>query len=141
MTDPAQATQHAPFRQVLPSALLAPRLARAIVFVVFTAIYANAFTHILYLTKQPRQVALSAGYMLVLLVLQLFYFSRPSAPRSRLRYLALLVQACLVYLPLLEFKGSWVGLPSFFAGSILLSLPAVPGLAGFVAVVVSMGVI
>jgi two-component system sensor histidine kinase DesK len=128
------------YEDVPAASLLAPKLARGIVVVVFTSIYAVAFTHILYLTKSPLHVTLSAAYMLVLLGLQLFYFSRPPAtPQSRMRYVALLAQACLVYLPLLEFKESWVGLPSFLAGSILLALPPVLGIVGFTAVVASMG--
>nr|CEL20518.1 sensor histidine kinase [Kibdelosporangium sp. MJ126-NF4]CTQ97742.1 sensor histidine kinase [Kibdelosporangium sp. MJ126-NF4] len=67
--------------------------------------------------------ALSTLYLIVLLSIQVFWTSRRARELSPLlRYLALFVQACLVYLPLLQFKESWVGLPGFLAGSALVVL-------------------
>ncbi|WP_202818818.1 sensor histidine kinase [Actinosynnema sp. ALI-1.44] len=67
--------------------------------------------------------ALSTLYLIALLSLQILWTSRRAAELSpALRYTALLAQACLVYLPLLQFKESWVGLPGFLAGSALVVL-------------------
>jgi two-component system, NarL family, sensor histidine kinase DesK len=139
LTEPPRAPAD---ERVLPPSLLAPRLARAILVVVFGCIYTVAFTHILAVSEGFVHVALSAAYILALLALQLFYFSRPGArPKPPAVYLALLAQVALVYLPLLEFKQYWVGLPGFLAGSTLLVLPPVLGWAAFGLVVASMGVI
>jgi two-component system sensor histidine kinase DesK len=122
--------------------LLALQVARGITVVVFGCIYTVAFTHILSVSEGFEYVALSALYILALLWLQLFYFSRPAArPKAPAVYLALLVQVGLVYLPLLQFGQNWVGLPGFLAGSLLLVLPPVLGWIGFLLVVASMGVI
>ncbi|HET8641870.1 MAG TPA: histidine kinase, partial [Pseudonocardiaceae bacterium] len=87
-------------------------------------------------------VVLSAVYMIAMLSLQLFYFSRPFAQlHSPAGYLALLAQALLVYLPLLEFKQAWVGLPGFLAGSVLLVLPPTLGWISFGLVAASMAVV
>lgn len=86
-------------------------------------------------------VALSVVYLAVLLVLQLFWAS-PRSPESSplVRGGVLAVQAALVYLPMLEFKDNWVGMPGFLAGSALLALPAIPGRLAAGAVVASMAV-
>lgn len=121
--------------------LLVPQLARGIVIAVFGGFYVIAFLHLIYAENSSLNVALSAVYMIALLSLQLFYFSRPSAHlRSPLGYAALVVQATLAYLPLLQFEQAWVGLPGFLAGSVLLVLPPTFAWAGFTLVVASMGV-
>lgn len=121
---------------------LAPRLARGILAAVFSGFCLVAFLHILYLPIAPIHVVLSAVYMIAMLSLQLFYFSRPLAQlHSPLGYLALLAQALLVYLPLLEFKQAWVGLPGFLAGSVLLVLPPTLGWISFGLVAASMAVV
>jgi two-component system sensor histidine kinase DesK len=118
---------------------LAPRVARTVLFVVFGGFYLVAFLHILYLYKSVMQVALSAVYVVALVALQLAYFSRPEArPAPPLSYLALFAQACLVYLPMLQFQEAWVGLPGFLAGSVLLALPPLLAWSGFGTIVASM---
>jgi two-component system, NarL family, sensor histidine kinase DesK len=86
-------------------------------------------------------VVLCVSYMLAILGLQTLYLSRPGAESARWRYLALLAQAALVYLPMLQFKQAWVALPGFLAGSLLLILPLRIGWALCILVIASMGVI
>lgn len=92
---------------------------------------------------QPRGTAstlLSFVYTIGLLALQLGYFGRSEPrPRAPLCYAALLAQAALAYLPLLQFGQAWVSRPGFLAGSVLLVLNARVAVPLFVAVVVSMG--
>jgi two-component system, NarL family, sensor histidine kinase DesK len=117
---------------------LAPRMAMAVLFVVFGGFYVVAFLHILYAAQGVRHVVLSAVYMVALVGLQLAYFSRPKArPHPPLSYLALLAQASLVYLPLLEFGQAWIGQPGFLAGSVLLALPPVLAWPAFAAIAAS----
>jgi signal transduction histidine kinase len=86
------------------------------------------------------QYVLAIGCLIALLWLQLGHFSRPGARlRSRRGYVFLGVQACLVYLPMLEFGQAWVGLPGFLAGCVLLVLPTPVAWAAFAVVVASMG--
>src|SRR5215469_834594 len=103
---------------------LAPTLARTIVITVFCGIALTGFMHILYVSHRPLDIALSATGAACLLFLQVFCFSRPDRRlRSSLLYGALVLQACLVYLPMISLHESWVGMPGFFAGSVLLVLP------------------
>ncbi|MCT2581987.1 sensor histidine kinase [Actinophytocola gossypii] len=84
-------------------------------------------------------IVLSFVYTVALLVLQLAYFSRPHRrPRPPLSYVALVVQAGLVYLPLLQYGEAWVSRPGFLAGSLLLTLHAAAGVPLFLLVVASM---
>jgi two-component system sensor histidine kinase DesK len=127
------------YLRLLPVQPPAPRLARAILVVVFGGIYTVAFIRILTTSRGVEHVVLSGVYMLGLLGLQLFYLSRPtSRPTAPGVYAALLAQALLVYLPLLQFKQAWVGLPGFLAGSVLLVLPPVLGWGACTLVVASM---
>jgi two-component system sensor histidine kinase DesK len=135
--DPVPSAQHRDRQEPL----LAPVLAKGILVVVFGGFCLVAFLHTLYVAGDPIHLALSAGCMLALLWLQLFYFSRPSANLQSPRgYAALLGQATLVYLPLLEFQQAWVGMPGFLAGSVLLVLPSRLGWGAFALVVASMAV-
>jgi two-component system sensor histidine kinase DesK len=118
---------------------LAPQLARGIVVAVFGGFSTIALLRIVSLDRGAGYVLLSASCLIALLSLQLFYFSRPAAQlRSPLGYLALVVQAGLVYLPLLQFKQAWVGMPGFLAGSVLLVLPARIAWPAFALIVASM---
>jgi two-component system sensor histidine kinase DesK len=120
---------------------LAPNLARAIVVVVFSGFFFIALLRMLYRGVSPSQVLLSVVYTIPLLWLQLYVISRPRARFGRhVLYPALLGQAALVYLPLLQFP-EWLAMPGFLAGSVLLVLPPRLAWAGFALVVVSMGVI
>ena len=99
----------------------------------------GATVHVLQLTTQAWQVALVVGSIVALLALQFSYFNRPSTPlRSAQTYGMLLVQACLIYLPLLRFEQYWTGMPGFLAGTALLVLPAIAAWSVFGLVVLSM---
>jgi two-component system sensor histidine kinase DesK len=107
-----------------PAPLLAPQLAKGILITVLLSFFLIAFLKIRFVTQGFTPLALCASYMIIMLGLQLFYFSRPTnMSRSPIAYLALLVQAALVYLPFLQFHQAWIGMPGFLAGSVLLVLP------------------
>lgn len=102
---------------------LAPKVARLVVVTVFSCIALLAFFRVLQGGVTFVTGALCTVYIVVLLSLQILWTSRRAAELPVwLRYAALGVQACLVYLPLLQFKESWVGLPGFLAGSALVIL-------------------
>lgn len=116
----------------------APKLAAAIVAIVFCGFGLLAFSGIAE-TSGFVDGALSVVYAVAMLALQLGYFSRPSVRLSpRAAYAALVVQACLVYLPILQFGTLWLGFPGFLAGSVLIALPARFAVPVFALIVVSM---
>ncbi|MGQ0841308.1 sensor histidine kinase [Actinokineospora sp.] len=117
--------------------LIAPQLARGIVATVFVGICGVAYIFVLHSDTTVAQRLLAAAYLVALLALQVGYFSRASTRlRSPLTYLALVVQAILVFAPLPEFGQSWVGMPSLLAGTALLVLPAFAAWTAFAAIVV-----
>jgi two-component system sensor histidine kinase DesK len=130
-------------QRLLRAPVLAPRLATALVVVVFSCFGAIALLHIVYVSRSFWPVVRAAAYLAGLLGLQLAYISRPRGPQPRppAAYLALGAQAALVYLPVLEFGQSWVGMPGFLAGSVLLLLPPHLAWSAFTLIVASMGVI
>jgi two-component system sensor histidine kinase DesK len=129
-------------QRLLRAPLIAPRLARSVVAVVFTSFCFVAFLRILYAPENTAHIMVSLSCMIALLALQLLYFTRPSERITPpVGYLALMAQAALVYLPLLYFKQNWVGLPGFLAGSALLVLSPVPAWILFGSVVASIGII
>jgi signal transduction histidine kinase len=88
----------------------------------------GAAAHLLQLKPRPWEIALVIGSIVALLALQFSYFNRPSTQlRSAQSYGMLLVQACLIYLPLLPLGPRWVSLPGLLVGSALLVLPPVAG--------------
>ncbi|WP_188192008.1 sensor histidine kinase [Nonomuraea sp. SYSU D8015] len=117
--------------------LLALRMARVIVAVVFCGFGGTALLWVLESGKRPGEVVLAAACLCGLLSLQYFYFGNPATNlRSPPAYAMLAVQACLAYLPLPLFGQAWVSQPPFLAGSVLLVLPprvAWPMYAGVVA--------
>lgn len=118
----------------------APRLARGILVAVLISFYLIAFLKIRFVAHGFVPLALSAAYMIVILGLQMVYFSRPTTSfRSPTAFLALLVQAALVYLPLLQFQQAWIGMPGFLAGSVLLVLPSGVAWPTFGLIVASVG--
>jgi signal transduction histidine kinase len=121
--------------------LIAPLLAETIVAVVFAGFCLVAFQFVLSVEQGlTPSLLLSVCYLLVLLSLQVFYFSRPTTRlQSPLTYAVIVVQACLVYLPMVQFGSAWIGLPSLLAGTILLVLPAALAWPAFAAIVVSVG--
>jgi two-component system, NarL family, sensor histidine kinase DesK len=120
---------------------LAPQLAMGILVVVLCAFTLIAFLRLLFVSNSVWWLGPSVACMLALLCLQVFYLSRPTVrPKPPLSYLALLVQAGLVYVPMLHFKQAWIGEPGFLAGSVLLVLPPVLAGSAFVLVVASAGI-
>jgi signal transduction histidine kinase len=120
------------------SPLIALTLARAIVAVVFFGFAVIALLYVLDSGKTGGEIALAVACLCGLLTLQYFYFGRPSTNlRSLPTYAMLVVQAGLAYLPFDVFGQSWISIPSFLAGSVLLVLPlalAWPAYAVIVAV-------
>lgn len=117
---------------------LAPTVAKAVLSTVFAGFFVVAFLNILYTDPPAAQLALLVVLMVALLLLQTLYFTRPvTRPQPRLRYVALLAQVAMVYLPLLVFEQSWIGLPGFLAGTVLLVLPFPAAWAAFALVVAS----
>ncbi|MFN8075588.1 MAG: histidine kinase [Kineosporiaceae bacterium] len=120
-------------------------MARNVTAVVFAALAFVAVVRTLVeMGEDPPlwRVVLLVVVVLALMVLQVGYFSstRPLA-ESRRPLLALGVQAALCYAPFLVFGQSWVGMPGFLAGSILLVMPTALGWSGFALVILSMAAI
>lgn len=118
----------------------APRVAMGVVAAVFVSITLIGFLHVLMLPVGPGEIMLSFGAIVILMLIQLAWYARDRGRvASPLGFGILAVQACLVYLPILVFGQAWVGMPGFFAGSLLLVLPPVAAWASFSLVVLSMG--
>ncbi|MGH3916376.1 MAG: sensor histidine kinase, partial [Pseudonocardiaceae bacterium] len=119
----------------------APKLATAIVAAVCCGFGLLAFSGIAE-TSGFTDSVLSIVYTVIMLGLQLGYFSRPSVQLTpRKAYAALFIQACLVYLPILQFGTLWLGFPGFLAGSVLIALPARRAIPLFALIVASMAIL
>lgn len=116
--------------------LIAPLLARAIVAAVYFGLCVVAFLHVLE-TGPPLSLAVFAAVaLLILLALQVCYFSRSGGPpRSPLTYWVLGAQAFVIFVPAQQFGQAWVALPSLLAGTVLLVLPPVAAATAFVGIV------
>ena len=120
--------------------LPAPRAALGVVTAVFVSFSLLGFLHVLFLDVGLGEVLLSFGCIVILLTVQLRWYSRVAeSRRSLLGYGVLAGQAALVYLPILIFGQAWVGMSGFLAGSVLLVLRPVAGWVSFSLIVVSMG--
>jgi two-component system sensor histidine kinase DesK len=108
---------------------IAPLLAKTVLVTVFAGFCVISSVGIVTRQDDTSPIVLSFVYTAALLVLQLAYFSRLNRyRRPSLKYAALLAQAGLVYLPLLQFGDAWGSRPGFLAGSVLLALhPAAAG--------------
>ncbi|CRK57516.1 sensor histidine kinase [Alloactinosynnema sp. L-07] len=116
--------------------LLAPSLARAIVATVFFGLCLVAFLQVVDSTVGHWPTVAAGGVLLVLLALQVGYFSRPGvALSSSLSHLLLIAQAVLVFLPQQEFGQAWAALPSLLAGTVLLVLPSAAAGAVFTVII------
>jgi signal transduction histidine kinase len=106
---------------------------RTLVALVFVGMCISAGVHLLSLTSSSWQIVAGLGYIAALLVLQLAFFGRPGTRlRSPQGYALLFVQACLIYLPLLQLGPAWVSLPGFLAGAALIALVPIAGWTVFV---------
>jgi signal transduction histidine kinase len=124
-----------------PPPKLAPNLARAILVVVFCAYGVIAFLRILFQGfGPPSRIVVSIAYLIPMLWLQLYVFSRPQVQfRRPVLYTALLCQAVLVYAAI-AYSPAWLSLTGFLAGSVLLVLPPRLAWPAFVLVGASMAV-
>lgn len=103
----------------------AARLSVAIVAVVCLSLGAVAYTSIVGRPDATDSTdgTLSLLYLLLILGIQLGYFSNPlTRLRLGITVPALVVQGCLSFLPILQFGALWAGFPGFFAGSLLIAL-------------------
>ncbi|HEX5113751.1 MAG TPA: histidine kinase [Pseudonocardiaceae bacterium] len=141
---------HAPRRSMLSSRRVHPargvegkrtttlpmsaRTTLALVNIAFTIMFVGTVAHLLMVTRDFWTLATGIGYLVVLLTLQLAYFSRSTTRlRSPLGYSLLLVQAGLIFLPILQQGDNWVSLPGWLGGNALLMLPAAGGFLVFAA--------
>jgi signal transduction histidine kinase len=119
----------------------ARQLATVLLTVVLCGLFFQAALHLADLTDHGR-LAAGVTYMLVMLLLQLFYMGRPGTQlRSPLSYAVLLVQACLAFLPTVQFGLAWVALPGFLGGSVLLVLPAAAAWPAYTVLMGAIGVV
>jgi signal transduction histidine kinase len=149
MTWSSGATRSSPVRQHadeepgdLPGADRKPgvawNLARATLTVVFCASGLVALLEVYQSKPDVLRTIVAALLMGGLLAIQLFHFSRPGADlHSRRSYLLLGLLACLAYIPLVEYGFSWISLPPFLAGCVLLVLPPAAAWTSFAAIMAS----
>ena len=132
--DPASPRDERPVSVLRPEESINGWPIRILVAVVFVGMATSAVIHLISVTTTSWQIAAGTGYIAALLVLQLAYFSRPGTRlRSPQSYALLFVQACLIYLPLIQLGPAWISLPGFLAGAALLVLPPVAGVSVLVA--------
>jgi two-component system sensor histidine kinase DesK len=126
----------------LPENAMAPVFTRAVLVAVLCGYVTRAYFTIPIGAGGIASPQLAALYLLALLALQVFYFSNPNIqPRPPVSYLLLAVQACLVFVPLLQFGHAWFGQPGFLAGTVLLILPRKLGLPLFPLIAATMATI
>lgn len=119
---------------------IAPLLANTILITVSVGFCVVSSIGIVTRQNDAWAIAISFVYTAALLVLQLAYFSRyKPSPRPPWSYVALVGQAGLVYLPLLQYGEAWVSRPGFLAGSVLLVLRPAVAMPMFALIVASMG--
>ena len=126
------------FHDLVPA--LAPRLARAIVVAVLSGYVIIACANMVLTGGTLVDLGLAVFCGAALLAIQLGVVLRPRDElRGSVRYGALIAQACLVYLPIFELSVSWIGLPGFLIGALLLLLRPVASIPAAAAVAASMG--
>ncbi|MER5636428.1 histidine kinase [Kitasatospora sp. NPDC002227] len=114
----------APQRLADAADVLAPRLAKAILYAVLLSYLVMTLLNILGSIRDIPMVAVGMIGVLLIFMLQ-FLHSDPRMRRAtlRLRVITLGSQALLTYLPLIVFHWQWGSMGAFFAGSCLLLLP------------------
>jgi two-component system, NarL family, sensor histidine kinase DesK len=109
------------FRDLVPT--IAPHLARALVIAVLSAYIVIAAANMLLTGGSWLDVGAAVLYGSALVTIHLNIVLKPREELDRtIRYAALTAEAALVYLPILHLSVSWIGLPGFLAGSLLLLL-------------------
>ncbi|WP_117210704.1 sensor histidine kinase [Allorhizocola rhizosphaerae] len=121
----------------------APRLAKTIVWVVFTCFFVLGCLYLVTADMPLWQDALSALDMFALYCFQLVLAGRHAwrFRQTRLGYLCLAAQAVLGFGPMLLLQDQWLGLPHFVAGSALLILRPYWNWVGFAVTVAAVGVV
>lgn len=104
------------------------RTARGILLAALACYLVITFLNILSQPLGPSNLALAVVCLMLVFLLQLVH-SAPgaSAARPRTKLLTLAAQGVLSYLPLIWFGVPWGAMAGFFAGSLLLLLPARAG--------------
>ena len=117
---------------------LAWYLAASIVTVVFCGYGVVSLSDLLTTTVGFGKSLYGVLAAAALLGIQLLYFSRPSTQlKSRRSQVMLAAQACLAYVPMLTFGQTWIGFPTFLAGTVLLVLRPRVAWAVFAAIIAS----
>ena len=105
---------------------LPPKVAFGILAAVLAGLSVNATLGVIFRIGTFSDVFFCILCVLAMTALQLGYVSRPGAVKTKWRTTgALLGQALLVGIPILEFGPRWHGFTGVFLGSVLLLLPAV----------------
>jgi two-component system, NarL family, sensor histidine kinase DesK len=109
------------FRDLVPT--IAPQLARALVIAVLSAYLMIAAANMLITGGSWLDVGATVLYGSALVTIHVNIVLKPREELDRtIRYGALVAEAALVYLPILHLSVSWIGLPGFLGGSLLLLL-------------------
>jgi two-component system sensor histidine kinase DesK len=121
----------------------APRLAKAVVWVVFTFFFLLGVLYIVYSSLPRWQTWVCIADMFLLLCFQLLLVSRHAVKfrQTRLGYAILPVQAVLGFAPMLLFQNQVLGLPYMVAGSTLLILKPRWNWLGFAITMLGMGTV
>ncbi|MGH3645771.1 MAG: sensor histidine kinase, partial [Micromonosporaceae bacterium] len=132
---PSLSSWHAPEFPAPPT----PALADGLVIAFMVCLGMIGTGRVLFLSRTATDAALGTGYVLALVAIQVAFTRRLGREfRPRGAWLLLLVQALLVYLPLLQFSW-WLGLPGLLAGTALLALRPAFSVPFFAIVVLSFG--
>jgi two-component system sensor histidine kinase DesK len=113
----------------------APLVARGLLTVVLCLFFVIAFMNLAFY-RDGASALVAGAVMAAILALQVGYFCRPR-PYGRLRYVALAVEAVLIYAPLVGYGQPWIAMPGFLVGSLLLVLPPAAAVPAAAAVVTS----
>lgn len=117
-------------------------VARTVLVVVFCASGLVALLEVWQAETSVAPTVVAAVMMAALLAIQLFHFSRPGARlKSPRGYALLALLAALAYVPLVEYGWTWISLPPFLAGCLLLVLPGAAAWTSFTMVMASLLVI
>jgi two-component system sensor histidine kinase DesK len=107
---------------------VARRTAQAVLVAALVCYLGITFLNILSEGLKPYELALALTCLVPVFLLQLVHSApRSSEARMRTKILTLTAQGVLTYLPLIWFGVSWGAMAGFFAGSVLLLLPARAG--------------
>lgn len=125
-TDPSRSPSYS--GQSHDQSSVATRTARGVLVAALVCYLGITLLNILSQRLNPYQLTLALICLALLFLLQLVH-SAPSISEARLRIkmLTLAAQAVLSYLPLIWFGVYWGASAGFFAGSVLLLLPARAG--------------